>query len=219
MLKALMEKLLWIIGMIVIFVFFVQYLDYSQQKTIESNKQFQAELKDMSIPPILSEIQRRPHWTIKHWISADKMQGDCQTANEYMDENILEKTVTRRGRTRTTSIFDYLHSCKTASKRAEEQVSPQARKWCHYRKTDPRLETLCSEWENNGQSYLLKIQRDYSLTEARFKKITNGYYNDRLNNFKRSWSSCFPGIESNLYESPYDLLQRKHLSLSLNRLG
>lgn len=180
MLKALIEKLLWIVGTVVFITIYVQYLNYDQQKIVESNKKFREELKDMSIPPKLSSIQKNSSWTIKHWISADKMQGDCETAHEYMDENILEKTVTRRGITRTYSIFDYLHSCKTARKRAEDLVSPQARKWCHYKKEDPRLDTLCSEWESNGQSYLLKIQNDYSSTEARFKKITNGYYNDRL---------------------------------------
>lgn len=180
MLKALKEKLLWVIGTVAIITVYVQYLDNKQQNTIESNKKFQEELKDMSIPPKLSEIQRKSSWTIKHWISADKIQSDCQTAHEYMDEGILEKTITRKGRSRTYSIFEYLHSCKTASERAKELVSPQAKKWCHYRKTEPRLETLCNEWESHGESYLKKIQKDYTTTEARFKKITNGYYNDRL---------------------------------------
>lgn len=180
MLKTLMEKLLWIVVTAAILTLYVQYLNYDQQKTIDYNKKFREDLKDMSIPPKLSKIQEETSWTIKHWISVDKMQGDCETAHQYMDENILEKTVTRKGKTRTYSIFSYLNSCKTASKRAEELVSPQARKWCHYRNQDPRLETLCSEWENNFQSYLLKIQDDYSSTEARFKIMTGGIYNDRL---------------------------------------
>lgn len=180
MLKSLIEKLLWVIGTVAIITIYVQYLNHSQQKTIESNKKFQEELKDMSIPPKLSKIQRQSSWTIKYWISADKMHSDCQTAHEYMNEGVLEKTIRRKGRSRTYSIFDYLHSCKTASKRAEELVSPQAKKWCHYRKTDSRLETLCAEWETHGKSYLKKIESDYSSTEARFKKVTNGHYNNRL---------------------------------------
>jgi|GEM_PF-6402269 len=92
MLKTLMKKLLWVIGTVVVITIYVQYLNYNQQKTIENNKKFEEELKNMSIPPKLSKIQEKPSWTIKHWISADKMQGDCKTAHEYMDENILEKT-------------------------------------------------------------------------------------------------------------------------------
>lgn len=180
MLKSLMVNTIYIIGLVLFITVFVKLLDYNQQEIIERNKRYQEELADMSIPPKLTAIQNDPGWTIKHWISADRLHADCKTAHEYMNENILEKRVTRNGKTKVYSIFDYLSSCKTASKRAYELVFPQARKWCHYRKMEPRLEVLCSEWEAHGATYLKKIDADYLETESRFKSMTNGYYNDRL---------------------------------------
>lgn len=177
----LKENLIWVGCVGLFLVVFIGYLQYDREKTKEINAQRALDLQDMSIPPILSERMRNSNWSIKYWISADRMQADCKTAHEYMDQGILEKTITRRGRSRTYSIFDYLGSCKRASQRASDLVFPHVRKWCHYRDTDERLNELCSEWEVSGESYLNKIENEYISTENRFRKITNGYYDLQLN--------------------------------------
>lgn len=140
------------------------------------------EHENMSIQPVLSKEMRDPSWSIRHWISADKMNMDCKIAHEYMDQGILSKTTSRRrsGAGTTHTIFEYLRSCKNWAKTASDIVSPQAKKWCHYRKNESRLDQLCSEWEGNKDVYIKTIENQYKETEIRFNKITNGYYKGEL---------------------------------------
>jgi len=145
------------------------------------NAEREKSLADLSIPPVLPDRMKDPSWTIRHWIEADTMSSDCRTAHEYMDEGVIEKTVKRRrGAARTYNIFQYLGSCKRAAQRAIDQVSPYVKKWCHYRATDARLNELCEEWEQNGESYISTIQANYESTEARFRQITGDAYSERL---------------------------------------
>lgn len=171
---------LLVIGSAIFITIFIKYIEHDNEQTKIRNELREEELKDMSIPPTLSDRMKDPSWSIEYWIMADKFDPDCKTANEYMDENILEKTVTRRGSSYTHNIFEYLHSCKNASKRALELVQPRAKKWCYYKARDKRFEELCNEWEQNGQRYLKQIEQSYDVTIKRFQSITNGYYNDRL---------------------------------------
>jgi hypothetical protein len=145
------------------------------------NEEREKALADLSIPPVLSDRMKDSSWTIRYWIGADGMSSDCRTAHEYMDDGILEKTVKRRrGAARTYNIFQYLGSCKRAAQRAIDQVSPHVKKWCHYRATDARLNELCEEWEQNGESYISTIQAHYDSTEARFRQITGDAYSEQL---------------------------------------
>jgi hypothetical protein len=178
--NELKENLLWVIGVAIFVTVFVKYIEYDNKKTRINNELRKEQLKDMSIPPTLSDRMKDPSWSIGYWIMADKFDPDCKTANDYMDENVLEKTFTRKGHSYTHNIFEYLHSCKNASKRAFELVQPNAKKWCYYKDRDKRFEELCSEWEKNGQRYLEQIDQSYETTIKRFQSITNGYYDDRL---------------------------------------
>ena len=100
----------------------------------------------MTIPPTLSERMRNSSFSIKGWIGVDKIQSDCKTANVYMDEGIIEKQrIKRNVIVHKYDIFGYLNSCKKASQRELNKVSPSIKKWCYYRSTDPRLEELWSE--------------------------------------------------------------------------
>jgi hypothetical protein len=176
----LKENLLLVIGIAIFLFVFIKYLEQDNKQTKINNELHEKELKDMSVPPILSDRMKDPSWSIEGWIMANKLDPDCKTANEYMDENVLEKTVTRKSRSDTRNIFEYLQSCKNASKRALELVQPNANKWCYYKNIDKRFEELCSEWEKNGQRYLKQIDQSYETTIKRFQSITNGYYNNRL---------------------------------------
>jgi len=156
-------------------------MEEARKKNIER----EAMLNDMSIPPVLSDTMRDPSWSIKYWIGASEnmMPGDCKTAHEYMDEGILEKTVhKRRGGSYTHNIFEYLGGCKRSAKRAVESVYPYIAKWCHYRATDARLNELCSEWEENGDSYISTLEAQYTATETRFRQMTGSAYEDELRN-------------------------------------
>ena len=136
---------------------------------------------DLSIPPVLSDRMKDPSWTIRYWVGADSMSFDCRTAHQYMDEGVIQKTTKpRRGPAQTHNIFEYLGSCKRAAQRAIDQVSPQVKKWCHYRSTDLRLDKLCREWEDNGKSYIAAIQAQYDSTVARFRQLTGSAYRQQL---------------------------------------
>lgn len=134
----------------------------------------------MFTPPKLHKRQKQKTWTIKYWIGADTFDSDCQTALDFMDEGVIEKSRIRRGSTIKRSIFDYLGSCKRSKKRAFDRVNYQAVKWCYYRNQNLRFENLCSEWENHGEKYLQKIEKDYIYTLEKFQKLTNGYYKNEL---------------------------------------
>lgn len=169
------------IGVAIVCVSFIKYDEHRYEQLKRNNELREIRLADMSIPPEISDRMRNPSWTIAYWITANELHSDCKKANEFMDENILEKTISRRrGGSYTLNILDYLKSCKNASQRSLELVQPRAKKWCHYKDTDARLDELCTEWEQNGQRYLAQIDLGYQETLGRFQKITNGYYNDKL---------------------------------------
>lgn len=178
------KKIKQLLALATFFIVFALMYIYkpNHEEEVEKRSLREKELSDMSIPPVLSERMKKSSWNISYWIGADKIDPDCKTAHEYMDERILEKTYTRRGSSRTHSIFEYLGSCKRSAQRAFDQVSPSAKKWCHYRATDSKLEELCAEWEKNGNKYLNRKMLDFSEAEERFKKITNGAYSEQLLN-------------------------------------
>lgn len=184
-----MKQIISYVALIIaISIFFFVLSNCSAQDREEARKRSAIEeqsLKDMSIPPVLSERQRDPSWSIRSWVGADKIHGDCRIAHEYMDDGTLEKTIRkRRGGTGTThNIFEYLKSCKNAGQRAMDLVSPRAKKWCHYRSTDARLNELCEEWEKNGASYISTIELQYRETESRFREMTGGAYDEDLTKF------------------------------------
>lgn len=179
--KELKLLLLLIIALPIYFFAISSCSKNSAEEVRARNAEREKSLADMSIPPVLPDRMRDPSWTIRHWIGADGMSSDCRTAHEYMDDGVLEKTVRRRrGASRTYNIFQYLGSCKRAAQRAIDQVSPHAKKWCHYRATDARLNELCEEWEKNGESYISTIRANYDSTEARFRQIKGDAYSERL---------------------------------------
>ncbi len=175
--KILFFSILIVVVLGVVYVAYQEHeFELVKQRVAKSN----TELLDMNIPPKLNETMNSPNWSIKTWIAADKLQIDCQRAHEYMDEGILEKTIGRKGGGTKYSIFDYLSSCKRASLRAYDLVSPYAKKWCHYRTMNPKFDALCNEWEIKGQGYLDKMDTEYREAITRFSKITNGYYKDEV---------------------------------------
>ena len=180
--KTLKQILIMIAAFTVYYLVIVLFLPKKDPEEImRRNSERERVLKDMSIPPTLSDRMKDPSWTIRYWLGVDKMGHDCKIAHEYMDDGVLERTIRgRRTRGRTHNIFEYLGSCKRAPQRAIAMVTPQAKKWCHYRKTDPRLEELCSEWEKNGGNYISMLEEQYKSTELRFRTITGSAYEEKL---------------------------------------
>lgn len=167
---------LLVVGLAIFGLAVTKYSSSNNAKTREQLAAAEARRNDPSIPPELSSIQRDPTWTIKGWIVEDGMPSDCRKAHEFMDKKTY--SVTRR--TSKITVLDYLHSCKGAKERAAKMVLPQATKWCIYRATDPRLEQLCAEWEQHGDSYMRQFDAAYESTIARFESMTNGYYDQQI---------------------------------------
>ncbi|QGM44414.1 hypothetical protein [Methylocystis heyeri] len=160
-LKYLVFLGIWIAGVIF-------YANMDREAIGRSNEKYEREINDLSVPPTLGARIEDPSWSIAYWISADKKDADCVTADEYMDHNAESKTVTQRGHTKTYYLSEYIDSCRNRVKRALEQVTPPVRKWCAYRHTSPRLETLCHEWEQNKDIYISRMNKLDGPTLARY---------------------------------------------------
>lgn len=148
----------------------VLWSQWHTSRSKEKNAQFAKDVADPGVPPVLSEAQSDPSWTIRKWLSVDKGNSDCETANEMMDRGASEKVLTKRGAViRTYTLADYVHSCETfGEKMLTDIVDPQARKWCMYRGADSRFDELCREWEQNRSQYLDEMN-------ARSKPISDRY--------------------------------------------
>lgn len=172
LLKWIRNWVLLIVGIVIFFTVIAKVADWKNARTRERIAAEEARRNDPSVPPELSPIQRDRSWTIRRWLVGDGMPVDCKQAHDFMDS----KTYSITRRSSKVTILDYLHSCKTARKRAEEMALPQVTKWCLYRSTNDRLEELCSEWERHGDEYLSQLDSAYASTMARFQTMTNGYY-------------------------------------------
>ena len=140
-------------------------------QTTELSKNIEQSLDDLSIPPVLSPIMMNPNWTIAYWIGTDVKSKDCETADEFMDKRAISETVTRRGSSRTYYLVDYAESCRARVQREISRVDRYTRKWCAYRNTQPRLEILCREWEQNRSADIARMQEIDGTTLARYSKF------------------------------------------------
>jgi hypothetical protein len=147
----------------------VYYADIKNEATRQRNEQYARDMKDMSVPPVLSDRQTDPSWTIAYWLSVGEKSSDCVTADDYMDRNAISKTVTRNGNSKTYYLKDYVESCQNRIPRNMEMVEPATRKWCAYRQTNLRLETLCREWEQNKDIYLARFRASDEPTLSRYR--------------------------------------------------
>jgi len=147
------------------------YANMEKETARKSNEKYEREINDLSVPPTLGARIEDPNWSIAYWISADKKDADCATADEYMDHNAVSKTVARRGHSKTYYLAEYVESCSNRVKRALEQVAAPVRKWCAYRRTNPRLETLCHEWEQNKDRYIAQMNELDGPTLARYAEF------------------------------------------------
>lgn len=154
----------WIGGVIL-------WSDNRRNETIENNEQRKRDLADPSVPPVLSDIQADPSWSIRKWLSVDEKSSDCEMADEMMDNNATVKTIRRRrGSVREYYLADYISSCQNFSgKMFHEIVEPQANKWCLYRKSNQRFEELCGEWLNNKDLYLAELRANAEPTLERYR--------------------------------------------------
>lgn len=126
-------------------------------------------------PPVLSNVMANPSWTIYHWMSVDKKGPDCIAADkQFMDRNRTSRTVVKRRSSRTYYLADYIRSCRNRIQRMLNVVEPQAKQWCAYRHTSPRLETICHEWEANKDNYIAQIKRLDGPTFERYARFTSG---------------------------------------------
>ncbi|MBI1686808.1 hypothetical protein [Caulobacter hibisci] len=135
----------------------------------ERSRAFTESLADPSKPPVLTKAQRDPQFTIGTWIGVQSKASDCVTADEYMDRRATSKTVRRGGHSRTYYLADYVRSCAGVFDSMVGVIRPQAVKWCAYRKTDQRLETLCQDWENNLPAYRAQFDLVNGPTLRRYK--------------------------------------------------
>jgi hypothetical protein len=92
-----------------------------------------------------------------------------------MDHNATAKTVTRGASSKTYYLKDYISSCEGRIARALEMAEPQARKWCAYRHTKPRIETLCREWEQNKTKYIASMKAADGLPPERWSSLMYGF--------------------------------------------
>ena len=127
-------------------------------------------------PPVLSETMANPKWTIAHWMSVDEKSHDCVNADDLMARNVTSNiTRDRRGNVIAShSLEDYITSCRRRVERETDMVEPQARRWCAYRHTSPRLETICREWEDNKANYIARIMASDAPTLDRYKTFIAG---------------------------------------------
>lgn len=133
------------------------------------------ELNDLSVPPILNSRMADPSWSIRYWMGVDNKDSDCVQANELMDNNATSKTSSgRRGGRRTHYLEDYINSCRNRISRILHYVQPNVKKWCAYRHTSARLETLCREWEQNGSDYIARIRNLDEPTLSRYARFIGG---------------------------------------------
>lgn len=139
-----------------------------------SNAARERDLADMSIPPVLSPLQKQPDWTVRQWMGIGEKDSDCTRADEMMDKNISQEIRIRRGRRTVVDLGELVSSCRNRPQRLIEMVDPQARKWCAYRTSDPRLDQLCQEWTSNRESYLAEIARTDGPMISRYDAIIGG---------------------------------------------
>jgi hypothetical protein len=127
------------------------------------------DLADPNVPPELSDRMRDPSWTIKYWMGVGGKQSDCDQANEMMDKRAYARQTTKRGVVQHIYyLSDYVSSCGNTVTRALSYVEPEAKKWCQYRKSDSRFETLCTEWEQNKDSYVAELHAATQPTVDRY---------------------------------------------------
>ncbi len=139
----------------------------------QSRQAIQDNLNDPDAAPILSQTMQNPDWTIGKWLAVGRKSSDCIMADEMMDKNATAKIVKRRGASKTYYLSDYIASCDSFSTRMYfEIVTPRAEKWCQFRKTTARLDTLCTEWTENKDRYWQNLQAAKQPTLERYRIFT-----------------------------------------------
>ena len=166
------SKVLLVLGLIALwFSGWILFGDSGFTQTREVNEQFERDLDDLSIPPVLSSTMMNPSWTIAYWIGADVKSSDCVTADEFMDRNAVSKTITRRGNSKTYYLAEYVESCRGRVQREVNRVDRYARKWCAFRHAHLRFEVVCREWEQNRNTYIARMQALDGDTLARYSRF------------------------------------------------
>ncbi len=133
---------------------------------------FEKDLRNPSVPPTLSDIQQDPDWSIRRWIGVGIENRDCKMADEMMDQNATIKTMRRRRMVREYHLVDYIAGCRDSNAgMIRDIVEPQAKKWCQYRNTSPRLDELCNEWLEKTPKYLEAIRAMAEPTLKRYESF------------------------------------------------
>jgi hypothetical protein len=132
------------------------------------------EIADPNVPPVLTSWQKNPSWNVGTWVGVDRKTSDCATADEFMDKGATERIVRRRGSVRRYYLANYVRSCAGVFDSMVRVIEPQARKWCAYRTSDPRLDELCRDWETNMDAYRARFLEVNGPTLRRYEAFIGG---------------------------------------------
>lgn len=171
-----MRYLLKVAAALICLAGWYHWIDTSGEKrrtqASQSRQAIQDNLNDPDAAPILSNRMLSSDWSIGKWLAIGKKSSDCIMADEMMDKNATVKIVKRGGRTTRHYLSDYIASCDSFSTRMYfETVTPRAEKWCQFRQTTSRLETLCTEWIDNKDRYLHSLKAAKAPTVARYRQF------------------------------------------------